>query len=103
MAGAASAQTAPAGAADTVFRATTISLSAYGEIRQRPDQATISMGVTTEAPTAGLLFQVMVDSFQAPLTALIANGVVTPLAPVMDKRRTARPTDPTCEDVSSCR
>ena len=48
---AALAQAAPP-AADSMFRATTLNLSAYGEVRQRPDQATISLGVTTEAPTA---------------------------------------------------
>jgi len=45
------AQTAPA-AADAAFRATTLSLSAYGETRIAPDQATITLGVQTEAATA---------------------------------------------------
>ena len=39
-------------AADSAFRATTLNLSAYGETRVAPDMATISMGVTTEAPQA---------------------------------------------------
>ena len=51
-AGAALAQTAPTSAADTLFRATTLSLSAYGEVNRAPDMATISLGVQTEAPTA---------------------------------------------------
>ncbi len=48
---AAAAQTAPS-VADTMFRATTINLSAYGETKIAPDIATISLGVQTEAPTA---------------------------------------------------
>ena len=39
-------------AADTLFRATTLNLSAYGETRAVPDMATINLGVNTEAPTA---------------------------------------------------
>ena len=53
-AAAASAQTSPATpvVADTMFRATTLNLSAYGESEVAPDKATISLGVTTDAPTA---------------------------------------------------
>lgn len=47
---AALAQTAPA--ADSMFRATTFNLSAYGETRVEPDMATINLGVMTEAATA---------------------------------------------------
>ncbi len=39
-------------AADSVFRATTLNLSAYGEVKAAPDMASISLGVQTEAPTA---------------------------------------------------
>jgi len=46
-AGAASAQTAPV-VADTMFRATTLNLSAYGESRVAPDTATISLGVQNQ-------------------------------------------------------
>lgn len=47
--------TAPAlaqGDSDAAFRATTFSLSAYGETRVAPDMATINLGVQTDAPTA---------------------------------------------------
>src|SRR3712207_160588 len=37
---------------DAAFRATTLTLSSHGEARTNPDQASISLGVTTEAPTA---------------------------------------------------
>ena len=45
------AQTAPA-AADTMFKATTLNLSATGETRVAPNMASISMGVITEGKTA---------------------------------------------------
>ena len=48
--GVAMAQTAPV-AAESAFKATTLNLSAYGEARQTPDMATITLGVTTEAPS----------------------------------------------------
>ena len=38
---------------DAAFKATTFSLSAYGETRVAPDMATITLGVQTEAATAG--------------------------------------------------
>ena len=43
---------APALAQDSAFKATTFSLSAYGETRIAPDMATITLGVQTDAPTA---------------------------------------------------
>jgi uncharacterized protein YggE len=45
------AQTPPP-AADTMFRATTFNLSAYGETRVAPDIATITLGVLTDGKTA---------------------------------------------------
>lgn len=75
MAGAASAQTVPASAAESMFRATTISLSAYGEIRQRPDQATISMGVTTEAPTAAEAMRLNAVKMNQVIAALKKGGI----------------------------
>lgn len=45
------AQAVPA-ASDAVFRATTVSLAAYGETKVAPDQATINLGVMTEAASA---------------------------------------------------
>jgi len=75
FAGVASAQTAPASAADTVFRATTINLSAYGEVRQRPDQATISLGVTTEAPTAAEAMRLNAVKMNQVIAALKKGGI----------------------------
>ncbi len=49
---AAHAQSAPQTAAEAMFNATTLNLSAYGEVRIAPDMATINVGVMTEAPTA---------------------------------------------------
>jgi uncharacterized protein len=48
---AALAQAAPP-AADTMFRATTLNLSAYGETKVAPDMATITLGVMTSGKTA---------------------------------------------------
>lgn len=48
---AALAQAVPA-PADRAFAATTLDLSAFGETRIAPDQATITLGVQTTAPTA---------------------------------------------------
>ncbi len=42
----------PAPSTDAAFRATTLTLSSQGAARSRPDQAQISLGVMTEAPTA---------------------------------------------------
>lgn len=47
------AQSVPATpSADSMFRATTLNLSAYGEVRVAPDMANITLGVMTEALTA---------------------------------------------------
>jgi uncharacterized protein YggE len=46
------AQTGAQTGADAAFKATTFSLSAYGETRVAPDMATITLGVQTDAPTA---------------------------------------------------
>lgn len=48
---AALAQTATP-AAESMFRATTLNLSAYGEVKAEPDMATITFGVMTEARAA---------------------------------------------------
>lgn len=47
-----SALAQPASGTDAVFRATTLSLTAHGEVKIAPDMATIILGVTTEAATA---------------------------------------------------
>lgn len=51
-AAAASAQTTTPVVADSMFRATTLNLSAFGESTVAPDKATITLGVQTDAPTA---------------------------------------------------
>jgi hypothetical protein len=68
FAGAANAQ-AP-GDADAAFRATTLSISAEGEVKAAPDKATVSLGVQTTAPTAA---QAMSDNAQR------MNGVIAAL------------------------
>jgi uncharacterized protein YggE len=55
---AALAQPAPDAAAEA-WRATSLTLSASGEVKAQPDMATISLGVHTEAPTAA---QAMADN-----------------------------------------
>jgi uncharacterized protein YggE len=50
------AQAAPP-AAESMFRATTLNLAAYGETRIAPDMATISLGVMTEGKTAQAAMQ----------------------------------------------
>jgi uncharacterized protein YggE len=71
--GAAQAQTAPA--ADTMFRATTFNLSAYGETRVAPDMATINLGVMTEAPTAQAAMRANAQKMTAVITALGKAGI----------------------------
>ena len=56
-AGMARAQAASDG--DAAFRATTLSISAYGEVKAAPDKATITLGVQTSAPAAA---QAMADN-----------------------------------------
>ena len=65
-AGLAMAQTAADG--DAAFRATTLSISAFGEVKAVPDKATITLGVQTSAPTAA---QAMNDN-AARMTAVVA-------------------------------
>jgi len=43
---------APPRSSGEMLRATTLNLSAYGEVKAAPDMASISFGVITEAPTA---------------------------------------------------
>jgi uncharacterized protein YggE len=46
------AQSAAAPGLIDAFRATTLNISAFGEVKATPDMATISLGVQTQAPTA---------------------------------------------------
>jgi hypothetical protein len=52
LAQSAAPESAPRSTAETMFKATTLNLSAFGETRVAPDMASISLGVMTEAKTA---------------------------------------------------
>jgi uncharacterized protein YggE len=69
---AALAQAAPP-AADSMFRATTLNLAAYGETRIAPDMATITLGVMTEAKTAAEAMQANA-SRMAQVTAVLRKA-----------------------------
>ncbi|MFI4975363.1 MAG: SIMPL domain-containing protein [Caulobacterales bacterium] len=71
----ATAQTAPAPAADTVFQATTLDLSAYGEVRVAPDMASIDLGVTTDGATAAEALSANAAQMTAVVAALKKAGV----------------------------
>ena len=71
---AAFAQAAPP-AADTMFRATTLNLSAYGETKAAPDMATITLGVMTEAPTAAQAMQANAERMSQVTAALRKAGI----------------------------
>jgi uncharacterized protein YggE len=73
LAPAASAQTIPA-AADSAFRATILSLSAFGETRIAPDMATITLGVTTEAPDAAAAMSANAQKMSRVIAALKRGG-----------------------------
>ena len=70
---AALAQSAPA--ADTIFQATTLNLSAYGEVRVVPDMASIGMGVVTEAATAAGALRANAAQMNKVMAALKAAGI----------------------------
>jgi uncharacterized protein len=71
---AAFAQAAPP-AAESMFRATTLNLAAYGETRIAPDMATISLGVMTEAPTAQAAMQQNAQQMAGVFAALKRAGI----------------------------
>lgn len=74
VAPAALAQAAPP-AAESMFRATTLNLSAYGETKVAPDIATITLGVTTEAPTAAAAMQANAAQMSRVIAALKKAGL----------------------------
>lgn len=74
-AGSAALAQAPAPAADTMFRATTFNLSAYGETRVAPDMATISLGVMTEGKTAAEAFSANATRMNAVMASLRKAGI----------------------------
>ena len=71
---AAMAQTPPP-AADTMFRATTLNLAAYGESRVEPDMATISLGVMTSGRTAQAAMQANALKMTQVVDALRRAGI----------------------------
>jgi uncharacterized protein YggE len=68
------AQTEPP-AADTMFRATTFNLSAYGETRVEPDMATITLGVMTEGKTAAEAMAANATRMTAVVASLKKAGI----------------------------
>lgn len=60
---------------DAAFKATTFSLSAYGETRVAPDMATITLGVQTDAPTAGDALKANGARMNQVLAALKKAGI----------------------------
>ena len=62
-------------AADTAYRATTLSLSAYGETRIAPDMATITLGVTSDGPTAAAALQANSAKMTQVVAALRRAGI----------------------------
>jgi len=66
---------APPAAADSLFRATTLNLSAYGETRVQPDMASISLGVTAEAKTAAEAMAADAQRMSQVMAALKAAGI----------------------------
>jgi uncharacterized protein YggE len=70
------AQTAPEGGASAAaFRATTLRLTAEGETKIVPDMATISLGVSNEAATAGSALQENAQEMAKVVAALRAAGI----------------------------
>lgn len=71
------AQTSPAtpAAADSMFRATTLNLAAYGEVRVAPDMASITLGVMTEAATAQDAMTQNATRMTAMVAALRRQGI----------------------------
>lgn len=66
---------APPPAAETMFRATTLNLAAYGESRIAPDMATISLGVMTTGRTAQAAMQSNAVKMTQVVEALKKAGI----------------------------
>lgn len=62
-------------ASDSVFQATTLSLSAYGEARVAPDMATINLGVLTDGPTAAAALSANAARMNQVIAALKKGGI----------------------------
>jgi len=68
------AQAAPP-AAESMFRATTLNLAAYGETRVEPDMANISLGVMTEGKTAAEAMAANATRMTAVMASLKKAGI----------------------------
>jgi len=66
---------AGAPAADRVFDATTLNLTAYGETEVAPDEAVVTLGVQSRAPTAGEAMAQNVGQMSAVVAALRKAGI----------------------------
>ncbi len=72
---AAAAPTAASAQADARFAATTLNLSAEGEVKAQPDMATLTLGVTTTAPTAAEALGDNAAQMTKVVAALKATGL----------------------------
>jgi uncharacterized protein YggE len=75
LAGASAPALVQAADSDAMFRATTLSLSAYGETRIAPDQAVITLGVATQAATAAEAMAANRRQMNATVAALKAQRI----------------------------
>jgi len=62
-------------AAESLFRATTLNLSAYGETRVAPDMATITLGVQTQGKTAVEAMRQNAAQMTRVVSSLKAQGI----------------------------
>ncbi|HEV2531049.1 SIMPL domain-containing protein [Phenylobacterium sp.] len=60
---------------DARFAATTLNLSAYGDVKAAPDMATITLGVQTEAATAALALAANAEQMNRVMAALKRDGI----------------------------
>src|SRR3546814_19773270 len=58
-----------------MFRATTLNISAHGEVQAAPDMVSIDLGVRTEAPTAAEAMQANAARMNKVMAALKAAGI----------------------------
>ena len=61
--------------ADAAFHATTLNLQAYGDAKAAPDMASITLGVTTQAPTAAEAMRLNAQRMTAIVTSLRGQGL----------------------------
>ncbi|HTI67522.1 MAG TPA: SIMPL domain-containing protein [Caulobacteraceae bacterium] len=74
-AGAAAPAALAQSAEEALFQATTLNLSAYGETRVAPDQATITLGVSTQGATAAEAMAANRTRMNAAIAALKAQAI----------------------------